>query len=57
MRASNSVRHIQASTLPVALTGKDVAGQAQTGTGKTRRVPRRHLREATVNGQADRRPA
>ena len=26
---------IQASTLPVALTGKDVAGQAQTGTGKT----------------------
>jgi len=26
---------IQASTLPIALTGKDVAGQAQTGTGKT----------------------
>ena len=26
---------IQASTLPVALSGKDVAGQAQTGTGKT----------------------
>ncbi|MGI9199634.1 MAG: DEAD/DEAH box helicase [Woeseiaceae bacterium] len=26
---------IQASTLPVALEGKDVAGQAQTGTGKT----------------------
>jgi ATP-dependent RNA helicase RhlB len=26
---------IQAETLPVALTGKDVAGQAQTGTGKT----------------------
>ncbi|MEM1264092.1 MAG: DEAD/DEAH box helicase [Pseudomonadota bacterium] len=26
---------IQAQTLPVALTGKDVAGQAQTGTGKT----------------------
>ncbi|MGI9272567.1 MAG: ATP-dependent RNA helicase RhlB [Woeseiaceae bacterium] len=26
---------IQASTLPVALQGKDVAGQAQTGTGKT----------------------
>ena len=22
-------------TLPIALTGKDVAGQAQTGTGKT----------------------
>ena len=26
---------IQASSLPVALQGKDVAGQAQTGTGKT----------------------
>lgn len=26
---------IQALTLPLALTGKDVAGQAQTGTGKT----------------------
>jgi len=26
---------IQAETLPVALAGKDVAGQAQTGTGKT----------------------
>ena len=26
---------IQAQTLPVSLTGKDVAGQAQTGTGKT----------------------
>ena len=26
---------IQASTLPVALAGRDVAGQAQTGTGKT----------------------
>ncbi len=26
---------IQAETLPVALTGKDVSGQAQTGTGKT----------------------
>jgi ATP-dependent RNA helicase RhlB len=26
---------IQASTLPLALTGRDVAGQAQTGTGKT----------------------
>ncbi|NIL95513.1 MAG: DEAD/DEAH box helicase, partial [Woeseiaceae bacterium] len=26
---------IQASTLPIALLGKDVAGQAQTGTGKT----------------------
>jgi ATP-dependent RNA helicase RhlB len=26
---------IQASTLPIALGGKDVAGQAQTGTGKT----------------------
>ncbi|MET0292278.1 MAG: DEAD/DEAH box helicase [Steroidobacteraceae bacterium] len=26
---------IQAQTLPIALTGRDVAGQAQTGTGKT----------------------
>ena len=26
---------IQASTLPIALRGGDVAGQAQTGTGKT----------------------
>ena len=26
---------IQSKTLPLALTGKDVAGQAQTGTGKT----------------------
>jgi ATP-dependent RNA helicase RhlB len=26
---------IQAQTLPISLTGKDVAGQAQTGTGKT----------------------
>ncbi|HEB86902.1 MAG TPA: DEAD/DEAH box helicase [Gammaproteobacteria bacterium] len=26
---------IQAETLPIALTGKDVSGQAQTGTGKT----------------------
>jgi len=26
---------IQATALPIALTGKDVAGQAQTGTGKT----------------------
>ena len=26
---------IQAMSLPLALAGKDVAGQAQTGTGKT----------------------
>ena len=26
---------IQAETLPVALAGRDVSGQAQTGTGKT----------------------
>ena len=26
---------IQARTLPIALEGRDVAGQAQTGTGKT----------------------
>lgn len=27
--------HIQALTLPILLSGKDIAGQAQTGTGKT----------------------
>ena len=27
--------HIQEKTLPIALTGGDVAGQAPTGTGKT----------------------
>src|SRR3990167_1550470 len=26
---------IQAETLPTAITGRDIAGQAQTGTGKT----------------------
>ncbi|HTA65201.1 MAG TPA: DEAD/DEAH box helicase, partial [Xanthomonadaceae bacterium] len=26
---------IQALTLPLALAGRDIAGQAQTGTGKT----------------------
>ena len=26
---------IQAQTLPLALQGRDIAGQAQTGTGKT----------------------
>ena len=26
---------IQAAALPIALAGRDVAGQAQTGTGKT----------------------
>ena len=31
----NSCTPIQEQTLPIALTGKDVAGQAQTGTGKT----------------------
>ena len=35
MRASSSVRPIQANTLPIALQPSDVAGQAQTGTGKT----------------------
>ena len=44
---------IQAETLPVGITGRDIAGQAQTGTGKTAaflvaaftlllRRPRRH---------------
>ena len=33
--ASPAARPIQALTLPIALPGRDVAGQAQTGTGKT----------------------
>ena len=35
MPASSAAHPIQAQTLPIALAGKDVAGQAQTGTGKT----------------------
>jgi len=31
----NACTPIQAQTLPLSLSGKDVAGQAQTGTGKT----------------------
>src|SRR5579872_4423282 len=31
----NHCTPIQAQTLPIALQGRDVAGQAQTGTGKT----------------------
>ena len=31
----NRCTPIQAMTLPIALAGRDVAGQAQTGTGKT----------------------
>ena len=31
----NRCTPIQALTLPIALAGRDVAGQAQTGTGKT----------------------
>ena len=31
----NRCTPIQALTLPLALAGRDVAGQAQTGTGKT----------------------
>ena len=49
---------IQAETLPVAITGRDIAGQAQTGTGKTAafliaaftlllRRPRRHQGEGS----------
>ncbi len=50
---------IQAMTLPIALTGRDVAGQAQTGTGKTlaflvTMVNRLMLRPALANrGSAD----
>ena len=31
----SSCTPIQEHTLPISLTGKDIAGQAQTGTGKT----------------------
>src|SRR5262245_64027847 len=34
---------VQASTLPIALTGKDVAGQAQTGDRKSTRLNSSHL--------------
>ena len=36
-----SMTPIQAQAIPVVLTGKDVMGAAQTGTGKTSTSPRR----------------
>ena len=52
---------IQAQTLPVALAGHDVAGQAQTGTGKTAAfliaLFNRLLTEAPVAHAAEKRAA
>ena len=47
---------IQAQTLPVALQGKDIAGQAQTGTGKTR-SPAATSSVAPKQARARRRPS
>ena len=51
---------IQAQTLPLALSGKDVAGQAQTGTGKTAAFLlasfNRLLNNASTTGKALRGP-
>ncbi|MGH8112176.1 MAG: DEAD/DEAH box helicase [Rhodanobacteraceae bacterium] len=51
---------IQALTLPIALKGRDVAGQAQTGTGKTCAflvtVMNRLLTKAAVSGRHDNDP-
>jgi len=56
---------IQEKTLPLALAGKDVAGQAQTGTGKTAaflitiftRLLKRHRRPAGEEDGHEQRPA
>lgn len=46
---------IQAKTIPVALTGQDVAGQAQTGTGKTAAFLLAALHRLEVHPADDRR--
>ncbi|MEM9416612.1 MAG: DEAD/DEAH box helicase [Planctomycetota bacterium] len=45
---------IQAELIPAALTGKDVIGQARTGTGKTAAftLPILHLADPDIKGQA-----
>jgi len=47
---------IQAETLPIALTGQDVAGQAQTGTGKTAAFLLAALNHLIMHPAEDRRP-
>ncbi len=51
---------IQAETLPLALTGQDVAGQAQTGTGKTAAfllaVMTRLLQQSATNSKQSTQP-
>jgi len=47
---------IQAETLPIALTGQDVAGQAQTGTGKTAAFLLAALNHLIRHPAEDRRP-
>lgn len=47
---------IQAQTLPLSLAGKDVAGQAQTGTGKTAAFLIATFTQLLKNPQKERRP-
>lgn len=47
---------IQAQTLPLSLAGRDVAGQAQTGTGKTAAFLIATFTQLLKNSQNDRRP-
>ncbi len=47
---------IQAESLPLSLAGKDVAGQAQTGTGKTAAFMLAVIQYLLSNPQEDRRP-
>ncbi len=47
---------IQAETLPVALKGKDIAGQAQTGTGKTAAFALATLQKLLKSPGSDKQP-
>ena len=48
---------IQSQTLPLALTGRDIAGQAQTGTGKTAAFLIAHVQPPAAQPAAERRAA